>query len=638
MSACDFSRQLEGLEVLVTSPQIPILRELMHAICDCNNNYVHFLLDKYKDIFDINEGMDIERKLPDGIISPGFLRLIGACVKQPIILTLESVPPLVAACTQDNVEIVQYLVSKGADLNKQAPYWGGPLHVAAQYGCISVMKYLLDSGVDVNTTNYRGCTPLMMMCKMDMHPCVMYSPQKPQCEDYSIVNKVCGFLISRGSNIYQKTVEGYTAMHEAARCGRVDIIKILLEYGSSPLYSTNNSTSVDYVPCPLYLAAVEGHEETVEFFCNLTSCPVLCKGNAYLLLATSTFGNKKKMYWEIGLDFLEKASSKPFYPAPIPEYNFTKEIVTKEELRSVWTDSFDQIGGRYQHVLIRERCLGSHHISMPSCILTCALHNHNIPKANLEELCRKALNSCALNNNKGISKKNFDHLLMIIDMTATTFRHFKSMLIIIEMALFVYTNLCQPSLNEYATKKILNYFETWMNTLKKETSAVSIVTLPEEVHILGRKLVSLTIAKLTSGMTIFHCLKADHILLHFRQFFVEALLHWGAHQVINTPHLNDKCKRPLHILVEHKEIPVEVITLLLSYGAHIDAVDACGKTPLDYCPRDSPVQSLLLSNGPLPLSCFAARTIVSEHISYKSILLPQQIVKLIELHDPKCFV
>ena len=638
MSACDFSSHLEELSVLATSPQSHVLPELMRAICDCNNNYIRFLIDKQRGIFDINEGIDIERKLPDGTISPGFLRLTGACVKRPIILTLESVPPVVAACTQDNVEMVQYLVSKGANLNKQAPYWGGPLHVAAQYGCISVMKYLLDSGVDINTTNYRGCTPLMMMCKMDMHPCVIYLPQKPQCEEYSIVNKVCGFLISRGANIYKKTVEGYTAMHEAARCGRVDIIKILLEYGSSPLYSTNNSTSVDYVPCPLYLAAVKGHKETVEFFCNLTNCPTFCKGNAYLLLATSTFGNMKKTYWETGLDFLEKATSKPLYPVPIPEYNFTKEIVTKKELHSVWTDSFDQTSGSYQHILIQERCLGSNHISMPSCILTCALHNYKIPKANLEGLCQKALNSCALNNDRGISKENFDHLIMIIDMTATTFKHFQSMLIIIEIALLMYANLCQPSLNEYATKKILNHFETWMNALKKETSAVSIVSLPEEVHILGGRLVSLTKAKLTSGMTIFHCLKADHILLHVRQFFVEALLYWGAHQVIDTPHVNDKCKRPLHILVRHKEIPVEVISLLLSYGAHIDAVDAFGKTPLDYCPSDSPIKSLLSSNGPLPLSCYAARTIVSEGIHYNTIFLPQHIVKIIEIHDPKCFL
>ena len=50
-------------------------------------------------------------------------------------------PPLVAACINDDVKMVKHLVSKGADLNKQAPYLGSSLHVAAQYGCLSVMKY-----------------------------------------------------------------------------------------------------------------------------------------------------------------------------------------------------------------------------------------------------------------------------------------------------------------------------------------------------------------------------------------------------------------------------------------------------------------------------------------------------------------
>ena len=109
---------------------------------------------------------------------------------------MDFVPPLVAACTQDNVKMVQYLVSKGTDLNKQAPYWGGLLHAPAQYGCISVMRYLLDSGVDINTINYRGCTPLIMMCGLSISYKKKYVSFSGQVEENCNVSDVFKFLIS----------------------------------------------------------------------------------------------------------------------------------------------------------------------------------------------------------------------------------------------------------------------------------------------------------------------------------------------------------------------------------------------------------------------------------------------------------
>ena len=611
---------------------------LVSAAHDDHSNFVQFLFNEFEANLVVNEEVNVD------IRPPYPIKLKEYFYFKP--KRMDSVPPLVAACTQDNVEMIRYLVSKGADLNKQAPYWGGPLHVAAQYGCISVMKYLLDSGVDVNATNYRGCTPLMMMWGLGISYEKKYVAYSGKVEENPNVNDVFKFFISRQANFYVKTFEGYSVMHEAARCGRVDIIKLLLAHGISPLFSTNDSCSEGYVPCPLYLAATNGHDETVKFFCALKNCPLICKGNAYLLLASSTMDNMfrsayEERFWEMGLTILETSNDKPTYPSLIPEYEYSQEIKDKSELKAAWYNGdFRVIGHRYQYLLIRERCLGLHQISLVASILQSAANiRAEIETKNINGLCQRALSVCLLNIDKCVISKEFAESLFNSTLRlVSSFTRIPSECVsyVAEVGLLVYEKIGQISKMNYEIQTLVQCFEIWLNVLTKKKSFYELATLPKKFHTLGHRLVSSTLSHLTSGLTVFHFLNyrcCNDSLPQLRAYYVELLLSWGAYQVIDSPYISKMGKRPLHCFVERKESSVDEISLLLSHGAHVDAVDALGKTPLDYCSSDNPIHALLLAIRPLPLSCYAARTIVSERISYKSLNLPKHIVKLIQLHD-----
>ena len=64
--------------------------------------------------------------------------------------------PLHVASSKANIEMIDFLVRKGADINFQDIYGNGPLHYAVDKEQIPAMKYLLKHGAKVNLPDYRG--------------------------------------------------------------------------------------------------------------------------------------------------------------------------------------------------------------------------------------------------------------------------------------------------------------------------------------------------------------------------------------------------------------------------------------------------------------------------------------------------
>ena len=161
---------------------------------------------------------------------------------------------------------------------------------------------------------------------------------------------------------------------------------------------------------------------------------------------------------------------------------------------------------------------------------------------------------------------------------------------------------------------------------------------PEKFNLLLKELISRFLYQ-PNGSTLLHLLLTKSIFLRIIvkwNLFLRTILSLGGDDAILHPDGDDEGRRPLHIAANlNLTDGVALTNTLILHGAHIDAVDVNGKTPLDYCDRDSPIYSFLLSTGPLPLSCHAARTIVSENIPYQLIDLPKHIIQFIQLHDPK---
>ena len=68
--------------------------------------------------------------------------------------------PLHHACfLMGTLPVVEYLISKGANLEALDIGQNTPLHYASQYGKIEIVKYLLSKGANKSAKNYEGKTP-----------------------------------------------------------------------------------------------------------------------------------------------------------------------------------------------------------------------------------------------------------------------------------------------------------------------------------------------------------------------------------------------------------------------------------------------------------------------------------------------
>lgn len=266
---------------------------------------LHYLLDNYGDIIDINKGAK-------------FVLLDS----HAILNRCKDTPPLVAACTQDGVEVVRYLISKGADVSRVCSKLGHCMHAASRYGCVKVLQYLLDLGVGVNTVNqYDGSTPLLVAGERMV--------------------EVMELLLSRGANESATDNEGNTVMHHAAALN-VDAVRFLYSQGISlefPCRISNlTKAPPTCVPPPIYRAAAYGNSRAVEYFCSLPECPVLCKVNAKMLLWSYEVDhvgiNNHSLLLE-AFDLLQESSCVISYPPPVPEYGHYKEVRSVEDVQSL---------------------------------------------------------------------------------------------------------------------------------------------------------------------------------------------------------------------------------------------------------------------------------------------------------------
>jgi ankyrin repeat protein len=83
----------------------------------------------------------------------------GDC--KPSSHTFVSQSPLFLASMSGHCDVVKYLLSSGADINR-CDVWGqSPLFVASEKGHCDVVKCLLSSGADINLRDEGGRSPLL---------------------------------------------------------------------------------------------------------------------------------------------------------------------------------------------------------------------------------------------------------------------------------------------------------------------------------------------------------------------------------------------------------------------------------------------------------------------------------------------
>lgn len=114
-----------------------------------------------------------------------------------------------------------------------------PLRAACYDGHVEIVEYLVNNGADVEIANRHGHTCLMIAC-------------------YKGHFRIAKFLIETcKADVNRKSVKGNTALHDCAESGSIQIMELLLSKDAK-------MTSDSYGVTPLIAAALTGHSQIVE--------------------------------------------------------------------------------------------------------------------------------------------------------------------------------------------------------------------------------------------------------------------------------------------------------------------------------------------------------------------------------------
>jgi len=239
----------------------------------------------------------------------GDLETVKRCVQQDpeIVNSRDSTGgfPLEMAAQTGQVEIVRFLLERGADV-KMSRGGATALHMAALYGGkTELITLLLENGADINARTGDGATPLnfavigkqreiaellldrraeINLEKQDFSQLLHVSASGGigRIADIALKNEVdfsfrtekgntllhsaaegglvgiAELLLSKGLNIEAANVYGQTPLHLAARGGHKQIVELLLGKGANAGVPTKNGKT------PLHYAEEKGHHDVVE--------------------------------------------------------------------------------------------------------------------------------------------------------------------------------------------------------------------------------------------------------------------------------------------------------------------------------------------------------------------------------------
>jgi hypothetical protein len=130
--------------------------------------------------------------------------------------------PIHEATYNLDLEVIKYLISKGADVNALdgIDCWT-PLHYAANNNYIETVKYLISKGADINARCARNSTPLHK---------VAYGP----ADGPPAAIEILKYLISKGADVNAKDIQGKKPI-DWATCSE-EKKRILREAGSGGCY------------------------------------------------------------------------------------------------------------------------------------------------------------------------------------------------------------------------------------------------------------------------------------------------------------------------------------------------------------------------------------------------------------------
>ena len=558
-----------------------------------------------------------------------------------------------AACTGGHLEIVKLLVKHGADVNRTTLTRSTPLRGASFHGYIPVMAFLLEAGANINTPNCIGQSPLCIAAMRGEVEAVRY-------------------LLDRKADVTQTTINGYTVMHLAAAKGKVEVVELLLANGVSAMFSPAEPYREGYIPCPLFLAASTGNEDTVRLFISQDDCPASCKADSFLLLAAMKCELKVRLRpavntdilneWKKGLAIKQAHKIETVTVPARPEYCNMTEITTVEQLESEWhTFQFAQFDAFFQALLIRERCMGFYDQGLIYFLLRRGSYFNRYGRYEAAErlwsqsmkmeveVCEAEIKHTEYGHCEGILRDLEKDLSVYADgvwrmlddeehnhrpMFAQYIRYgLQELDILSRLDSKADTEIVS---NELILGIMLFLFLLWLTCDPDCCHEDHIETDSKECTLLGREFVngylhhpvgssllhlSLTNFRISDESTRRHVFDRSSSV----RPLVDALLSWGADDLIDS--LDSDGNRPIHLAMSLSNNDPSLVSCLLDYGVHLDAVNSYGQSVYDLHSTSEPLHSA----GAPPLACLAARCVVYHNISYQH-KLPSHVINMVRLH------
>ena len=126
-----------------------------------------------------------------------------------MIFPFDSATPLQIAACNDNIEIARSLIDHGAVVNSIDFKCVTPLHAASATGQTAMLDLLLGSGANPNAVDKDLQTPCMLAASRGHLTCVQ-------------------ILLREGADLHSKDLYGCTALHQAIRVKRLEVVVFLL--------------------------------------------------------------------------------------------------------------------------------------------------------------------------------------------------------------------------------------------------------------------------------------------------------------------------------------------------------------------------------------------------------------------------